>query len=502
MAFFTSKLRRVFGALALGLMMSWPGLATASPEVNQDDTPLRVLVLVNATNLDEQTQLVEARLAKEIAARGYVVRDRTAVGWAQIRASLAGAEPGSHLPWIKQLVGHFDLLLAGEARAVEGRTPPALARAGMVSVQARVKLRLYEVANWSLLDAVAPRGAAAHISEYTAGELALEKALKGVTQRFFAQPPVLTTRIVREAPDAAGAETGTGAVAAREGVVPPGGASAVAAEPAVQVASELLADLPVASTPNPDAFALVIGNRNYLKIKNVDFAINDASLMKQYLMRILGYKEGNIFFVTDATKGDLELYLGTRDNHQGKLYNAVKPDRSDVFVYYAGHGAPGLRDRAAYFVPVDADPNYVELQGYATDIFYDNLAHLPARSVTVVIDACFSGANYEGISPVAISFDNPVMRVPNTVVYSSSQGTQASAWYDEKGHGLFTYLFAAGIRGLAADGNGDGVLTYEELFRFVSDRSEGVPYYARLLHNVDQTPTLIKSARDTVFLRR
>ena len=28
--------------------------------------------------------------------------------------------------------------------------------------------------------------------------------------------------------------------------------------------------------------------------------------------------------------------------------------------YYAGHGAPGLKDNKGYFVPVDCDPQYIE----------------------------------------------------------------------------------------------------------------------------------------------
>jgi uncharacterized caspase-like protein len=251
----------------------------------------------------------------------------------------------------------------------------------------------------------------------------------------------------------------------------------------------------------PDAFAVVIGNRHYQKIKDVEFAINDATLMKTYLTRVFGYKEGNIFFVTDGTKGDFELYFGSADNHRGRLFNAIKPGQSDVFVYYSGHGAPGIDDKVGYFVPVDAEPNYVEIQGYSTEVFYSNLGQLPARTVTVVLDACFSGATYEGISPVGISFKNPVLRLDNAVVFSSSKDTQVSSWHDEKEHGLFTYMFASGLHELSADANGDDKLTVEELQNFIADASDGVPYLARQLHNVDQTPTMTSTREDNVFLR-
>ena len=64
---------------------------------------------------------------------------------------------------------------------------------------------------------------------------------------------------------------------------------------------------------------------------------------------------------------------------------------TDVFVYYSGHGFPGLTDHKGYLLPVDADPNIAEGTGYGLDMLIGNLQAMGARSVTVVIDACFSG---------------------------------------------------------------------------------------------------------------
>lgn len=73
-----------------------------------------------------------------------------------------------------------------------------------------------------------------------------------------------------------------------------------------------------------------------------------------------------------------------RKNPQGKLYNNLQPEKSDVFIYYAGHGAPSVKDKKGYFIPVDCDPQYIEQGGYSLDLFYANLAKLPA-SITCII---------------------------------------------------------------------------------------------------------------------
>jgi len=266
--------------------------------------------------------------------------------------------------------------------------------------------------------------------------------------------------------------------------------------------SNSISELPQSNMNNPNAIAIIIGNSNYKRTKKVNYSINDAYLTKEYLVKVLGYKEGNIFYLSDATKGEFELYFGNDDNYKGKLYNSIKSGQSDVFVYYSGHGAPGLKDKKGYFVPVECDPSYVELQGYPLDVFYNNLSKLTAKSVTVVLDACFSGATiFDNISPISITIEDPSVNLENAVLLSSSSGDQVSTWYNEMKHGMFTYFFLKAIRDKEnSDKNGDNKLTFREIYEYISDKSEGVPYYARRIHGVEQDPTISGDAIDRVFV--
>ncbi len=253
---------------------------------------------------------------------------------------------------------------------------------------------------------------------------------------------------------------------------------------------------------NDNTIAVIIGNSHYEKTKKVTFAINDVRTIKEYLINILGYKEGNILHEEDLKKSGFELLFGTGENPQAKLANIIKPGVSDVFVYYSGHGAPGLKDNKGYFVPVDCDPNYIEQTGYSLDLFYRNLAKLNAKSVTVVTDACFSGAElFNNISPITINISNPFSVQENCVIFSSSTGSQVSSWFNEKKHGLFTYYFLRAFQDIEkSDTNKDNKLTYKEIADYVSDKTNGVPYMARKLHNVDQNPTIQGSGVDNVFI--
>ncbi|NNK86280.1 MAG: caspase family protein, partial [Desulfobacterales bacterium] len=148
----------------------------------------------------------------------------------------------------------------------------------------------------------------------------------------------------------------------------------------------------------PDAVAVVIGNRNYLNkdIPTAEFAHNDAEAIKRYLIETLGYREGNILFETDVTKTQMDMIFGIESDHRGILDSYIKPGKSDVFVYYSGHGAPNMITNEAYFVPTDANPAMMALTGYSLNTFYRNLSMLESKNITVVIDSCFSGGTSIG----------------------------------------------------------------------------------------------------------
>jgi hypothetical protein len=193
--------------------------------------------------------------------------------------------------------------------------------------------------------------------------------------------------------------------------------------------------IPKATRLNEKAVAVVIGNRDYRKrdIPGVDYAINDARTMKKYLVEALGFREENVIFEENASFADLQTIFGREGNAQGKLFNYLAADStSDVFVFYSGHGAPDPSTSKAYLVPVDADPQLIQLTGYPMSTLYENLAKLPARSLTVMLDACFSGSSdkgmlLKGVSPALLRVETPILSAPNAVLLSASAANQVSA---------------------------------------------------------------------------
>jgi hypothetical protein len=133
---------------------------------------------------------------------------------------------------------------------------------------------------------------------------------------------------------------------------------------------------------------------------------------------------------------------------------------------------------------------------------YTILNETGAKSTTVVIDACFSGASDKGmilknISPVFIEINNSFLTIGNSAVFTSSTGGQVSSWYRKKKHSLFTYYFLKALQG-DADSNNDKILTLSEIKDYIDDE---VPYMARRINNRVQTPQLLTTDKNKVIVR-
>jgi len=221
---------------------------------------------------------------------------------------------------------------------------------------------------------------------------------------------------------------------------------------------------------NLNAVAVIIGNKNYSnRTPQVAFTHNDAEAMKRFLIEILGVIEGNIIDLRDVKLSEMEAVLGNDRTYKAKLWRYVRPRESDVFIFYSGHGVTGLKDGWQYLLPVDGNPNVPEIQGYPAELLYRNLGQLDARSVTVFMEACFSGESPGGplvraASGIRITSKDS-SKVPFTVISAASKD-QVASWDKEARHGLFTKHLLDALYGAADNeryGNADKRITLSEI---------------------------------------
>lgn len=257
------------------------------------------------------------------------------------------------------------------------------------------------------------------------------------------------------------------------------------------------------SLAGDDDIAVVIGNRTYqANIPAVEFAHNDADAMRQYFIERYGVLAGNILDLRDASQAAMQSAFGNDRTHKGKLWRWLKPGKSNVYVYYSGHGVPGLSDQRGYLLPVDADPDAPEINGFPVDVLYENLQKLQARSVTVFLDACFSGESPRGMLIRAASGVVLTPKLPEQAgkltVLTAAQGNQVASWDESARHGLFTRHLLDGLRGAADStdyGTLDGAITLGELKAYLDDT---MTYAARRSYGRVQTVSTL--GRETTVI--
>ena len=294
------------------------------------------------------------------------------------------------------------------------------------------------------------------------------------------------TRLSVRIPTSAGAASRLTAIDRRRG----------ARDDSVSAEQDLLTTIPAARARNPDGLAIVIGIEHYQRIADARYATRDAELMRAYTAQALGvpddashvaYRGGN-----DATGTELRRLFGER----GWLARRAT-DNSDILVYFAGHGAADGAQHTPFLLPWDADPNYVGDTGLDLLALFERLSRLPARSITVILDACFSGLGRSGRPLVAgtraavVSIEHPALVRHNMAVFLASRDAQVAGDLPEARHGAFTWYIARGLRG-DADANHDRVITVAELGRYAETA------VARAAAAVDREQQPLVIARDSL----
>lgn len=231
---------------------------------------------------------------------------------------------------------------------------------------------------------------------------------------------------------------------------------------------------------NKNIFAIIIGNELYKNEADVPFANNDAKVFCEYVEKTLGVPHDQIRLIENAGYNDIRISVNW-------LTQAMKVCRGKgkAIVYYAGHGIPNESDLSAYLLPVDGignDPS----SAYALNELYEKLGSVEAQSVTIFLDACFSGSKREegmlsSARGVAIKAKTATPK-GNIIVFSAAQGDETAYPYKDKEHGMFTYYLLKKLQ------DSKGEVTLGELGDYLIDE---VGRESFVKNGKMQTPTVI-----------
>jgi hypothetical protein len=221
--------------------------------------------------------------------------------------------------------------------------------------------------------------------------------------------------------------------------------------------------------PKRDAVAIIIGIQSYKSLPPARFANADAQLFTEYAQVALGIRAEKIRLLIDSDADEIEIVRAFRS----WLLRNVTRGKTEVYVFYSGHGLPSDDGKSLYLLPHNADRDFID----KTSINQQELVRMAeatgAKSVTMFLDSCYSGQSRGGdalmVNARPVKMKSSGVEYPLTfTVLTASAPDQISWSSDELGHGIFSYYLMKGMEG-DADLNKDGKITAGEMQEHLTD---------------------------------
>jgi len=209
--------------------------------------------------------------------------------------------------------------------------------------------------------------------------------------------------------------------------------------------------------------AVLVGIDHYPSAGSLSGCVADATAMNELLVK---NHDGIPNWTTKLITSQAGRVTITRDSLRRALTtNLFANSRDlDLLFFFAGHGAK--TPWGADLVTQDATP---DSYGVSMNDLLTLANDSPARSVTILLDCCFSGdmGNMPGIQAAGVAetfrIDKTVLR-ENVTIMAASRSTEVSQ--ESGGHGEFTRVLLDGLEGGATDHQGK--VTALSLYGYIS----------------------------------
>jgi hypothetical protein len=220
--------------------------------------------------------------------------------------------------------------------------------------------------------------------------------------------------------------------------------------------------------------------------RGVANTVRDADLLRKTLQERTGLPAAQILTLAGKAGRPTREHL----RKQIPAFLALAGPNDRLIFFYSGHGV--IHQDKAYLVPADLDTKNISGTGLPLAELRDALASCKAAAKFLVLDCCHAGGasrapDDPGASSEAVAKSLQARKLKGAIVLGSCADDEESFEWPSRGQGIFTYWLCRGLEG-GADENGDGKLTFEEIYQYVYDR---VPKTAKEVARATQTPVRI-----------
>ena len=247
---------------------------------------------------------------------------------------------------------------------------------------------------------------------------------------------------------------------------------------------------------NPNALAIIIGITNYKNIPISVYADKDAKLFSDFAYRSLGVSRDKIKLLINDTANYIEI----KKLLKRWLKNEIVKGKTDVYLFFAGHGLVSDNQKDLYLIPFDGEPSLLDDTSIKRSELFSLISENNPSSITAFLDTCYSGLTRQNkmliadARPLKIVSDKST--IPSNInLLTASSNNQIASGLEEAEHGMFSYYLMDGLSG-KADLDKNKKITAEELHIYLREK---VKKQALKLGR-DQTPQF-KGDKNKVLVR-
>ena len=221
---------------------------------------------------------------------------------------------------------------------------------------------------------------------------------------------------------------------------------------------------------NPNALALVVGITNYKNIPISIYADKDAKLFADYAYRSLGISRDKIKLLVNDSANYIEIKTALKR----WLKNEIVENKSDIYVFFAGHGLVSDNQKDLYLIPYNGDPSLLEDTSFKRSDLFSLIEESKPSSITAFFDTCYSGLTRQNemliadARPLKVVADESSLS-PNVNLISAASNNEIASSLEAAEHGMFSYYLMEGLGG-NADLDQNKNITVGELHKYVKNR--------------------------------
>ena len=220
-----------------------------------------------------------------------------------------------------------------------------------------------------------------------------------------------------------------------------------------------------------NSWALVVGINKYENVRPLNYAVDDASAIKNVLINNYGFPRSNVNVLlnNEATQSNIKKQLNA-------LVRSAKSNDRVVF-YFAGHGmteTSGLEGTdMGFLLPVEADKENL----YLTAIPMDELKRISnmskAKHMMFLVDACYGGLaaqNTRSLQEADVpNFVEKISTDFSRQIITAGGKSEEVLEKDDWEHSAFTKNLLSGLKKKRADLNSDGIITGSEIGMYLKE---------------------------------